>query len=207
MNLTATARRIVVVLWATAALLCLVGPIRSLFEGRMVTHMLLQFPLLFVSGWMTAGALRPGQFQGDCLESIDAHGLLAVAFTSCTLAFWMVPNALDLALLFEPVRWAKYLSLWLAGLLMGLGRARLSTEVAIFLLGMLVWMMATAGLLYQTLPQRLCVSYLLDEQRWTGLGLVAYAVLLGLAALWRLVPKPRSNTRPRNRAQAMRAGR
>lgn len=189
-------RRIVVALVATLPILLFVSPIRNLFEGRMVTHMLLQFPLLFTSDWMTAGALRPGQLNVDRLQTIDPHGLLGVAFTSCTLAFWMIPSAPDLTLLSEPVRWAKYLSLWLAGLLLCLSRERLRTEVAVFLLGMLVWMMATVGLIYQTLPQRLCVSYLLDEQRWTGMGLVAYAVLLGFAAVWSQVATQRMGATP-----------
>jgi hypothetical protein len=196
MNPPGRVRRIIVALVATAPILLLASPIRNLLEGRMVTHMLLQFPLLFASGWMAAAALRPGQLKVDRLQAIDAHGLLAVAFTSCTLALWMVPNALDLALLYQPVRWAKYLSLWLAGLLMCLSRERLSTEVAVFLLGMLIWMMATVGLIYQTLPQRLCVSYLLDEQRWTGVGLVAYALLAGFAAVGRLVATLRIGAAP-----------
>lgn len=172
---------------ALAPLLFFIEPIRHMVESRMAAHMLLQFPLLVASGWMLASAWPAQSRWPRGFDSLDAHGLLGIGFASCVLAFWMIPTALDLALLSEPVRWAKYASLWLTGLALQRSRERLNTELAVFFVGTLVWMMATVGLVYQTLPQRLCVSYLIDEQRWTGVGLVGAALLLGATALWRLV--------------------
>jgi hypothetical protein len=172
---------------ALAPLLFFIEPIRYLVESRMAAHMLLQFPLLVASGWMLASVCPAHSRWLRGFDAIDAHGLLGIGFASCVLAFWMIPTALDLALLSEPMRWAKYASLWLTGLALRRSRERLSNELTVFLVGMLVWMMATVGLVYQTLPQRLCVSYLIDEQRWTGVGLVAAALLLGAVALWHLV--------------------
>jgi hypothetical protein len=172
---------------ALAPLLFFIEPIRHLVESRMAAHMLLQFPLLVASGWILASACPAQSRWLRGFDSLDAHGLLGIGFASCVLAFWMIPTALDLALLSEPVRWAKYASLWLTGLALRRSRERLSTELTVFFVGTLVWMMATVGLVYQTMPQRLCVSYLIDEQRWTGIGLVAAALLLGATALWRLV--------------------
>jgi hypothetical protein len=172
---------------ALAPLLFFIEPIRHLIESRMAAHMLLQFPLLIASGWVLAGTCPAQSRWPRGFDSLDAHGLLGISFVSCVLAFWMIPTALDLALLSEPVRWAKYASLWFTGLALHRSRERLNTELAVFFVGTLVWMMATVGLVYQTMPQRLCVSYLIDEQRWTGIGLVAAALLLGATALWRLV--------------------
>jgi hypothetical protein len=170
-----------------APLLLFIDPIRHLIESRMAAHMLLQFPLLVASGWVLAvTCLAPSRWLRG-FDSLDVHGLLGISLASCVLAFWMIPTALDLALLSEPVRWAKYASLWFAGLALRRSRERLNTELAVFFVGTLVWMMATVGLIYHTMPQRLCVSYLIDEQRWTGTGLVAASLLLGAAALWRLV--------------------
>jgi hypothetical protein len=183
-------------MFALAPLLLLVAPLRNLTEGRMATHMLLEFPLLIASGWFVAGALPVACPRLERMDILDAHGLLTVCFASCALAFWMIPTAVDLALLSEPVRWAKYLSLWLTGLLLSRSRRRLSVELEVFLAGMLAWMMATAGMIYQTLPQRLCVSYLHDDQRWTGVGLVAAAMLLGGAVLWQLAAKQRNGLDP-----------
>jgi hypothetical protein len=179
--------RAMVGLIVVAPLLFVIEPVRSLVESRMAAHMLLQFPLLVASGWMLACVCPARSRWLRGFDSLDAHGLLGISFASCALAFWMIPTALDLALLSEPTRWAKYASLWLTGLALRRSRERLNSELAVFFVGTLVWMMATVGLVYQTMPQRLCVSYLIDEQRWTGIGLVAAALLLGTTALWRLV--------------------
>jgi hypothetical protein len=180
-------RRAIAGLIALAPLLFFIEPIRHLIESRMVSHMLLQFPLLVASGWVLAGTSPAQSRWPRIFDALDAHGLLGISFASCALAFWMIPTALDLALLSEPVRWAKYASLWFTGWALRRSRQRLNTELTVFFVGTLVWMMATVGLVYQTMPQRLCVSYLIDEQRWTGGGLVAAALLLGATALWRLV--------------------
>ncbi|MEP7295329.1 MAG: hypothetical protein ABI702_04015 [Burkholderiales bacterium] len=196
----ARGRKALAAVIALAPALLLVDPIRTMIESRMITHMLLQLPLLVASGWMLARAF-PARIRGlGHLDAIDAHGLLGISFASCALAFWMIPTALDLALLSEPMRWAKYISLWLAGLLLGRGRQRLNIELDMFFWGTLVWMMATVGLVYQTMPQRLCVNYLIDEQRWTGIGLVAAALLLGLTTLWRLTSLQRACDEPRRPA-------
>ncbi len=169
-----------------ASALFLTLPLRQFVESRMAMHMLVQFPLLLACGWLLsrlAVGVRPVWRHFDAL---NAHGLLGIASTSCVLAVWMVPAALDLALLSEPMRWAKYATLCLAGLLLGRSYPRLNAELEVFFVGMLAWMMATVGLVYQTMPQRLCVNYLIDEQRWTGVGLVVGAWVLGLVCVCRL---------------------
>lgn len=188
MKAIASLRAAAVWLLAGAPLLLVIDPIRHLVESRMAAHMLLQFPLLIAAGWALSGVCATrARWLGRFIDALDAHGLLGISFASCVLAFWMIPTALDLALLSEPVRWAKYASLWLTGVLLRRSHQRLSDELALFFVGTLVWMMATVGLVYQTLPQRLCVSYLIGEQRWTGMGLVAAALLLGATALWHVI--------------------
>jgi len=44
-------------------------------------------------------------------------------------------------------------------------------------------MLVTAGLLYREADQRLCVSYLVDEQAASGNGLIALGMALGALAL------------------------
>ena len=152
----------------------------------MPAHMLLEFPLLFASGWIVADAATPFHRWLARLDSLDVQGLLGITFAACALTLWMIPTALDLALLSDPVRWGKYGSLWLAGLLLRRSQGRLSAELSIFFIGMLAWMLATVGLVFQTMPRRLCVNYLLDEQRSAGAGIVGAAVLLGTLGLWRI---------------------
>ena len=172
---------------ALAPSLLWIAPLRHGIESHMPTHMLLEFPLLFASGWIVADAAGPLDRWLARLDPFDAQGLLGITFAACALTLWMIPTALDLALLSDPVRWGKYASLWLAGLLLRRSQRRLSAELSIFFIGMLAWMLATAGLVFQTMPRRLCVNYLLDEQRWTGVGIVVAAVLLGTLGLLRIV--------------------
>lgn len=181
------------------ALLC-IAPLRHGIESHMPAHMLLEFPLLFASGWIVADAASPLDRWLPRLESFDVQGLFGIAFAACALTLWMVPTALDLALLSDPVRWGKYGSLWLAGLLLRRSQARLRCELSIFFIGMLAWMLATVGLVFQAMPRRLCVNYLLDEQRWTGAGIVGAAILIGTLGLWRIVTR-HSETAPGDAAR------
>ena len=169
-------------LLALAPLLFLIEPIRQWTESRMAWHMLLQFPLLLASGSCLAALANERIEWLRGYDRLDAHGLLGATLASCVLAYWMIPAALDMALLSEPARLTKYASLWFAGFALCRSHTRISDELALFFAGTLVWMMATVGLVYQTLPQRLCVSYLIDEQRWTGAGLVVAAALLAAVA-------------------------
>jgi len=176
--------------WALAALplLLLIPPLRQLLESRMAPHMLVELPLLFVAGWALARALGP---RARLPAAIDAHGLLGLTWVSAVSALWMIPSMLDLSLLDARLQWAKYLAWWLAG---GVGRGSLSRAgpvVGVFFLGNIAWMLATAGLLYQDEEQRLCVSYLVDEQAVTGKGLIVLALLLAGLALHRVAAAPR----------------
>jgi hypothetical protein len=172
-----------------ATALLLVEPLRQLVESRMVLHMLVQLPLLVASGWLLSHRVVGLRRMWRHFDTLNAHGLLGLILASCVLAIWMVPTALDLALLSEPMRWAKYATLFFAGLLLGRSYPRLNAELEVFFAGMLAWMMATVGLVYQTMPQRLCVNYLIEEQRWTGVGLVLIATALGLVCAWRLTKR------------------
>ena len=44
-------------------------------------------------------------------------------------------------------------------------------------------MMCSAGMLYLDAPARLCINYLQDDQRQTGLALMLLAIVLGALAL------------------------
>jgi hypothetical protein len=155
----------------------------ALVESRMSLHMLLEFPALLGLGWWLA---RRRAWPG--LARIDAQGLLAASVASCVFAFWMIPAALDLALLSPAMAAAKYASWLAAGALLAWSRERLSPVVAAFFLGNAAWMLATAGLLYRDADTQLCVNYLIADQLVTGAGLLAWAFALGALAAYRLRP-------------------
>lgn len=175
---------------ALLPLLLLWPALRHLLESRMLLHMLLEFPALFVAGWAAQRLLVQRQTASRLagrLALLDWGGLSGAIVVSGVAVFWMIPSALDASLLLAPMALAKYASWWLAGLLWAGSWRRMQPEVLLFFVGNLCWMSATAGMLYLDAPQRLCANYLLDEQRSTGIGLVLLALLLGALALRRVM--------------------
>ena len=158
-----------------ATLLAALALAHPWMEGTMPRHMGLQLPLLFVLGWWTAhcGATRLTQ----ALASWNAHGANGLLAALCITSFWMLPAALDYAVLHAGVAVAKVVSMVLAGLLAGLSWPAASQVLRAFFVINGFWMMLAAGLLYQEAPQQLCSVYLSDQQGAAGRALVAWAVL------------------------------
>jgi hypothetical protein len=162
-------------LLAASPLLLLWRPLRHVLEGQMT---LLQFPWLLACGAAAFCAVGHCTSMARWLARIDDRGLFTMTLVLCVSAVWMVPVALDLAVLDTRFRFAKYLSWYFAGLVVARGATRLRPELWVFLLGNLSWMLATAGILIRESEARLCVNYLLQDQFWAGTGLVALALAL-----------------------------
>lgn len=180
-------RRLPIGLLAALPLLLLWAPLRQLLEGSMALHMLVELPLLVASGWAAGAVLAHHRLPAGLPRLIDANGVLGLAFASCVGALWMIPSMLDLSLLDAGVQWAKYGAWWFSGVVLRASWRRSEPEIAAFFAGNMAWMLATAGLLYQDEGQRLCVSYLVDEQVVAGKGLIVLALLLAGLALHRVV--------------------
>ncbi|MCE4553909.1 hypothetical protein [Pelomonas cellulosilytica] len=159
--------------------------VRDGLESRMSLHMAAELPMLLAAGAWLAGVLP---WPGRLLQWLDAGGLLAATTASAVLALWMVPAALDLALLQPGVALLKYGSWLAAGGMLRLARPRFTPVVAAFFLANAAWMTATAGLLYLDAEQQLCVNYLVSDQQVAGWALVAWAIAMGAAALAALRP-------------------
>lgn len=151
----------------------------------MLTHMLVQFPMLMLAG---AGMAFPLRTHGSRrrLDSVNREGLSGLFYVAVMLVFWMLPLVLDTAV--ASTRWdaAKAVSLMSAGAVLYVSWPLASTVTRTFFVGNGAWMTAAAGLLYQELPQRLCNSYLQDDQERTGQVLVVLAAAAGLLWLGRL---------------------
>jgi len=153
--------------------------VREIVEGSMVLHMALQFPLLLLAGACAAALLaRCRSPLAAALTRFDRDGLLATVTLSGVAGLWMVPVALDAALLDPAMAAWKYSSWIFAGWCMALAWPGMAMAMRLFLLGNLAWMTCSFGLLYAETEQRLCVSYRFDEQAWAGGALCVIAVLL-----------------------------
>ena len=126
-------------------LLLLIPPLRHILEASMLTHMLIEFPLLFIAGWLAGGWLTHHRLPAGLPAVVDAHGLLGLALASSVGALWMIPSMLDLSLLDASVQASKYASWTLCGLLFRSSWKRAGPVVSAFFLGNTGWMLATAG--------------------------------------------------------------
>lgn len=166
--------------WLPGALLVALAAFRPWLEEHMARHMGLELPLLFFLGWLAAGAAGPRLAR--FLQPWNAKGLTALVFTLLLSAFWMVPAALDLAVLHPAVGIAKMVSWVLAGLLLGASWHRAGLVIQAFFIFNWCWMTIAVGLIYQQAPRQLCSVYLPDEQWSAGAAMIFWAV--AVFVLW-----------------------
>jgi hypothetical protein len=158
-----------------------VPPLGPMLEAHMVTHMLVQLPLLVFAGWLLAKPLRA--HLNDWLERVDPDGIAAALIAVLASSYWMLPRALDAALADPYMEAAKILGVPLmVGVPAALCWSRLSSLTAGFFIANVLSMWAAGGWLYRVFPARLCNYYLLEEQRVTGEVLLWVSAVL--AGLW-----------------------
>ena len=151
-------------------------PLRGLLEASMVGHMLFQIPLLAFAG-ILAGHALPVRAKKQ-IAAYNAHGLPFTLLAAFISTYWMLPRALDAALLNPWAEAAKFASLpLLVGLPLSLSWRQLGTIGQGFVLANFISMVAVAGWLYIAAPVRVCNNYLVNQQTTTGWLLVIAACL------------------------------
>ena len=152
---------------------------RLFLEASMTRHMLVQFPLLALVGFCSAGALpRNWILRLNLWNGFGISGLFA---TALVLAILMIPRVLDLALVDGRVELIKWLALLLCGAALRLSWQPAGLLVQGFFLGNVLPMMVVVGYLFESSPVRLCNAYLLDDQERLGQSLLWIAAVTGLA--------------------------
>jgi hypothetical protein len=153
----------------------LVFSLKDWLEGEMARHMVIEFPLLLLAGAAIGRAVE--ERLGAQIACCNQMGLAGFAFASITMAYWMVPAALDAALRDEWMAAGKYISLVVSGALLWSSFRVAPLAVQVFFVGNFSCMTATVGLIYQSAPQQLCLNYRTDAQWAAGEGLVALALI------------------------------
>lgn len=175
------------VLFAAAALPPLAPPL----QASLPLHVLVQFPLLVAAGFGAGRAVARRRGPRDAAEAIAAL-VLAIG----CLAFWMLPRWLDAAVLDGRIDALKAVCLaLLCGLPAGWCWGALPAVARGVLWANAVSMAVVMGWLYLNAPERLCTTYLLDEQAVLGEGMLMLGAGL---ALWGVVtalrgPQPGSS--------------
>ena len=176
---------------AAVALALSVPPLRSVIEQSMAWHMVFQMPLLVLAGALTARAL-PTHFLSPKLAGLSQFnhfGLTGFMAAQIAIAYWMLPMAIDRAVVQLPFDAVKLVTLFTSGMLLAGAFKRAPLALQLFFMGYWVSMMAWLGIYFATTDLRLCNAYSQASQVATGWSLLGLGVLLGavwLARSWRL---------------------
>jgi len=163
-------------------LLIAVTPLGSVLEKSMVLHVLLEIPLLIVVG-IVIGELSRSKVS-FILGLLNRGGITGILVATFVLGFWMIPRWLDASLSNDTVAIMKYSMLplavgvplaWSWQLLHPIARGVVKIEF--------LSMLYRLGWLYIISPNRLCNSYLVDDQELLGKGFLVIAVSLSITWL------------------------
>ena len=163
---------------STMAVAFSVPPLRSVIEQSMAWHMVFQMPLLVLSGWLSARALS-ACFSIRGWASFNQFGLTGFMAAQTIVAYWMLPSAIDRAVVLPSADALKLLTLFVTGMLLADAFKRAPGALQLFFMGYWVSMMAWLGMYLVTTDLRLCNAYSLQSQRNTGWGLIALGMALG----------------------------
>ena len=151
-------------------------------ESSMVTHVLIELPLLVAIGVVLGQLIK--KYSNPILYYFNTGGIAGILITTFTLAFWMIPRWLDASLTTETIAWAKYISLpLLAGVPLSLSWNVLHPIARGVVKIEFLSMLFRLGWLYIISPNRLCNSYLLNDQQLLGQGFIMIGIALSVAWL------------------------
>ncbi|WP_164668107.1 hypothetical protein [Virgibacillus doumboii] len=163
-------------------IILIIPTVRNLMESVMVVHMLVQIPLLIISGWWVAGYFQkkfPGFF-----EKWNENGIPGITLVVFITIYWMIPRTLDEALVSWDVELFKFISLpFLAGIPFRDSWRKLGSVGKSFIIFNYIPMFGLMAWLYIDAPVRICNNYLEVEQKVLGWGFLAVTAALVLYIL------------------------
>jgi hypothetical protein len=153
---------------------------RNALEREMITHMLVQIPLLAIAGALLVPGI-PRSVRAR-IAPWNRGGIAGALLAVIVSSWWMLPRALDSALASPLAEWWKFVSLpLLVGVPAALSWGALGTIGRGFVIANLLPMWAVVGWLYIAAPVRVCNYYLLDQQVVAGRGLLWLSFAVGVA--------------------------
>ena len=151
---------------------------RTWLEATLVGHVLVQMPLLALTGWLFGSAFEPR--LDWIMERWNRFGFAGFTLAIFTILFWMLPRSVDSAVANPAYEMFKFVSLPCTGAALALSFPRTHPLFAAALKANVVSMLAVLAWVYAAAPVRLCNSYLGSEQKMLGAGM---AVLAGALAI------------------------
>ncbi|MFZ5509067.1 MAG: hypothetical protein ACOZCP_03325 [Pseudomonadota bacterium] len=164
---------------AAVFLLLALPPVRGWLEASMTAHMLVQIPLLAATGFALHWAIP--ERRREALRAAAGGPLPFLLTALFASAYWMLPRALDAALLDGRAELAKFLSLpLLVGWPLALAWERLGLIGRGFVWTNFISMLAVLGWLYLAAPMRVCNGYLVLQQHDAGMWMIRLSLALFL---------------------------
>jgi len=162
---------------------CLAIPfVANFLESIMVTHMLIQMPLLIVSGWLMTSYIEE-RFD-YIVKKWNKNGVAGIILVIIITTYWMIPRTMDEALQIPIVELFKFISLpFLVGCPLRLSWKRLSSVWRSFIGLNYISMFAFMAWLYIDSPVQICNNYLEIEQQLLGRGFLLITVAIVLYIL------------------------
>ena len=161
-------------------------PARSWLESSMALHMLVQLPLLAGIGYCVGRSLNRSHSLAT-LQSFNAGGITGLIIASFVMLLWMLPRPLDLARLDASIDALKFVSVPVAGLAVALSWQRVPPIARAVVHLEVIATLLRFGWGYLAAEQRLCLSYLADDQRVTGILVVVLGAAYAIAVSWKAV--------------------
>ena len=166
-------------------------PVRAWLEAGMALHMLVQLPLLAAIGYCIGAAWMRAPPDGAAArmlggaQSFNAGGATGILAASFVMVLWMLPRLLDLARLDAAVDAIKFVSVPAAGLAVALSWPRLPAIARAVVHLEVIATLLRFGWGYIAAEERLCLAYLVDDQKLTGELLLGIGAAYAVAVAWR----------------------
>jgi len=170
-------------------LLCASGysliAVNTNLESSMLNNVLIGYPWLTYCGWQFGACIK---IENHWLNSlINYKGVTGILIATFTLAFWMIPNWMDLAASNTQTQALKHLCLFmLVGLPLGLSWSQSNFVIRGFVKIEFLSMLLRLGWIYLISPTRLCNIYSLGEQILLGKALLSLTAILAAYYLYPL---------------------
>ena len=166
-----------------------VPPARVLIERSMLWHMVVQMPLL-VAGGALLFRLAQRRAGAHRLDAWNRFGLTGFLAAQCVLAYWMLPLAVDRAVVLPGADAMKIASLLAGGAVLAHSFTQAPAVVQLYFVGSTVSMLVSAGAFLATTDRRLCDAYLLSHQVEAGWGMAVLGLVLGAVWVSRVLRAP-----------------
>jgi len=171
--------------WVTPAILYSFIAINTDFELSMLNNVLIGYPLLAFCGWQLG--IRVNIEDHWLNKFLNYKGLTGVLVATFGLAFWMIPNWMDIAATNTQVQLLKHISLFMfVGLPLGISWPQCGFVIRGFVKIEFLSMLLRLGWIYLISPTRLCNIYSLSEQALLGKALLGIALVLTIYYLYPL---------------------